>query len=224
MIPAPSMPEAETAHLVAAYHEARVILEYGSGGSTKAASQMPGKLVFSVESDREWARNLRREIAASQPKSPVIVLHVDIGQTGPWGRPVDESAWRDYHRYPNAIWDEPWFRHPDLVLIDGRFRAACLLTVALRATRPVRVLFDDYGDRPKYHMVERLLKPERMIGRMAEFAVVPGMVKDSDLGFVIGQYFDVSVHGRGRTDYSLKDDDKRAPQAGDQPSQEGQKA
>lgn len=216
------MPEAEAAHLLAAYEEAQVILEYGSGGSTRAAAQMSGKLVFSVESDRDWARSLRREIAAFPPRSQVIILHVDIGRTGPWGRALDESAWRNYHRYPNAIWDEPYFRHPDLVLIDGRFRAACLLTVALRASRPVRVLFDDYHDRPKYHMVERILQPVRSIGRMAEFHVEPGSVRNEDMGFLIGQYFDVTVHGRGRTAYDLSEKDLSALADKSTPSQEGQ--
>lgn len=199
------MPEAETAHLTLRYGEARVILEYGSGGSTRIASQMPGKLVFSVESDRDYARKLRHEIRAGAPKSQVIVQHVDIGPTGAWGRVRDESHWRSFHRYPNAIWDAPFFRHPDVILIDGRFRAACLMTAMLRITRPVVVLFDDYRDRPRYQLVERLARPNRMIGRMAEFALSPGMVQPSDLGFVIAQYFEVTIHGQGEKRYQLAD-------------------
>lgn len=218
---APSMPEAETAHLLAAYAEARVILEYGSGGSTRAAAQMPGKLVFSVESDLNWARAMRRAIAGMPPRSQVVILHVDIGETGPWGRPLDDSAWRNYHRFPNAIWDEPYFRHPDLVLIDGRFRKACLLTVALRAARPVRVLFDDYYSRPKYHVVERALRPVRAIGRMAEFHVAPGSIDNSDLGYVLAQFFDVTVHGSGRKAYALPENDRRMICHDSIPPQEG---
>lgn len=192
-----SMPDAEAAHLLEAYRQARVILEYGSGGSTRVASQMPGKYVLSVESDRKWARNLRREIAAAQPKSPVTVHYVDIGTTAAWGRVTDDSHWRDFHRYSNGIWDEPFFRHPDVVLIDGRFRVACLMTAMLRTQRPLRVLFDDYADREKYHRAEMVTRPRRMIGRMAEFHITPGMIRPQDMGFVIGSFFDVTLHGKG---------------------------
>lgn len=200
----PSMPEAETAYLTESYKNARVILEYGSGGSTRLGSQMAGKYILSVESDREWARNLRREIAASEPKSPTTVYHADIGVTADWGRVVDERGWRQYHRYPNAIWDEPFFRHPDVILIDGRFRVACLMTAVLRIERPVLVLFDDYRDRPKYQCAEAVVRPLRLVGRMAEFHLEPGMAKTRDIGFIISRYFEVTVHGQGdRKGYEL---------------------
>lgn len=199
----PSMPEAEAKHLLDAYDRAQVILEYGSGSSTQLASQMANKLIFSVESDRDWARNLRRKIAGENPKSHAIVYHVDIGPTGSWGRPIDESGWKYYHLYPNAIWDEPFFRHPDVVLIDGRFRPACLIATMLHATRPVTVFFDDYTERPRYKLIERILPPFRVIGRMAEFQVQPGKLLSKDIGFAIGMFFDVSVHGQGSAAYRL---------------------
>lgn len=199
----PSMPEAETACLTEAYTNARVILEYGSGGSTRLGSQMPGKYILSVESDRDWARNLRREIAASKPRSPVTIYHADIGVTADWGRVVDERGWRQYHRYPNSIWDEPFFRHPDVILIDGRFRVACLMTAVLRIERPVLVLFDDYEDRTKYQLAEAVVRPQRLVGRMAEFRLEPGMAKGRDIGFMISQYFHVTVHRQVQKGYEL---------------------
>src|SRR5690554_3693764 len=111
-----TLPEIEAAHLRSAYAEAQVILEYGSGGSTRVAAEMPGKLVFSVESDRDWAITLQAELDTAQLPSPAIVYHADIGETGKWGRPKNAESWQKFHRYPIAIWDEPFFRHPDLVL------------------------------------------------------------------------------------------------------------
>jgi hypothetical protein len=199
----PAMPEAEVARLRECYEAAEVILEYGSGGSTRIAAALPGKYVMSVESDAVWARDLRREISASSPRSLVTVYHVDIGATGPWGRPLDDSGWRGFHRYPNAIWDESFFRHPDVVLIDGRFRAACLMAVVLRAERPVRVLFDDYAERPKYHRVEHVVRPVRRFGRMAEFEIVPGMARPEAIGVVVAQFFDATIHSKEPMDYTL---------------------
>ena len=60
-----------------------------------------------------------------------------------------------------------------MILIDGRFRIACFVTAYLRTTKPVIVLFDDYVDRPHYHVVERLLKPSEYVGRMARFDLQP---------------------------------------------------
>ena len=168
-----TLPDAEATHLKNRYAEARVILEYGSGGSTVLGAHMPGKLLISVESDRDWALDLQEKIDRAALPSQAILYHADIGPTGAWGRPTDEKSWRLFHNYPTAIWAEPFFRHPDLILIDGRFRPACFVNACLRIRRPVTILFDDYLDRQKYHVVERLAQPVAMIGRMAEFRVTP---------------------------------------------------
>lgn len=199
----PFMPEAEVEHLTHAYAEAKVILEYGSGGSTKVAARMPGKYIMSVESDRAWARELRQTLAGPDILSRSVIHHVDIGVTGPWGRPLNDREWRDFHHYPNSVWDQPWFRHPDVVLIDGRFRTACLAAVLLRAERPVQVLFDDYGVRPLYHQLEKIIKPARMVGRMAEFHIKPNLTRQRDMGLLIWQFFQVSLHGMLEKDYQV---------------------
>lgn len=197
------MPEAEVAHLRRVYSDATVILEYGSGGSTELGARMPGKYIMSVESDREWARNLREKLCVPEVVSPVVVYHADVGKTGPWGRPVDMLAWRRFPSYPNEVWDQTWFRHPDAVLIDGRFRTACLATVLMRAEKPVRVLFDDYRVRPLYHQIEEYLKPRAMIGRMAEFWVEPGQIDRHKIGLLISQFFQGSIHGGGEAFYQV---------------------
>lgn len=190
------MPADETGLVTEIYRSGRVILEYGSGGTTRLAAQMPGKLVFSVESDLIWALDLQRELDGAGTASPVTVYHCDIGRTGSWGRPIlTETNWRRFHRFALDIWEEPFFRAPDVVLIDGRLRAACLGTVMMYTRQPVTVLFDDYADRPVYHMVERLIAPTRMIGRMAQFDVVPDMIGRSDMGFLISLFSLMSVYG-----------------------------
>ena len=69
----PSMPEAEINLLSEAYRDARVILEYGSGGSTRLAAAMQGKYIMSVESDCKWAQALHTELASERTVSPVSV-------------------------------------------------------------------------------------------------------------------------------------------------------
>ena len=118
-----TFPPDEAAWVEEVYDAARVILEYGSGGSTVLAGEKLGCRVFSVESDKNWCENL----------------------------------------------------------IDGRFRAACFLTVMLRTNSPVTVLFDDYKNRPNYHVVEDYVKPAEMRGRMARFEVQPRSFPTEDM-------------------------------------------
>lgn len=180
-----SLPEKEADRLREAYGQSGVILEYGSGGSTVLAAGMSRKLVFSVESDRNWTLRLQSFIDRRPSSSAVTVYHVDIGPTGEWGRPINESGWRSYHKYPTRIWDEPFFRHPDVILIDGRFRPACFVNACMRITRPVTVLFDDYTTRPAYSVVERFSKPRRLVGRMAEFYIEPRELSAADLSLLM---------------------------------------
>lgn len=199
------LPPAEADALRAVYAEARVILEYGSGGSTVVAAEMPGKRIFSVESDRDWAIRLQAEIDRRSLPSPATVYHVDIGPVGAWGRPLGPENWTRFHRYPLAIWDEPFFRQPDVVLIDGRFRPACLMAVLLRSERPVTVLFDDYRDRPAYHSVERFVSPSALVGRLAVFRIEPGRFDPAQTTELIQQFFRATYHGRGPANYANAD-------------------
>ncbi len=156
-----------------AYGAAQVILEYGSGGSTCMAAEMAGKTVFSVESDKAWCDAMQGWFAANPPTATVQLHYADIGPTGKWGKAGTEKHWRRFAHYPYSVWDRPDFQHPDVVLVDGRFRAACFLAVLFSITRPVTLLFDDYVERPAYHEVEIFGKPIDVQGRLARFALTP---------------------------------------------------
>lgn len=170
-----TLPEAEADALRATYADASVILEYGSGGSTVMAAEMPGKTVYAVESDKAWAEDMRAWFAANPPaeRTEVRVTWADIGPTKEWGQPRDDSEWRRWPRYPLDIWRDAAFRQPDVVLVDGRFRVGCALATAFLTKAPLTLLFDDYADRPRYARVEDWLGAPTMIGRMAKFHVAP---------------------------------------------------
>lgn len=155
-----------------AYKGAARILEFGSGGSTVLAGDL-GKTITSVECDPAWAAKMRAWFAANPPKGAVTLHEVDIGPVGEWAHPVDETGKDRWADYPSSVWDRPDFQQPDVVLIDGRFRIACLLTVAFRTKAPVTVLFDDYASRPAYHVVEEMFRPIAMHGRLAQFQIDP---------------------------------------------------
>lgn len=169
------------------YEAAGTILEYGSGGSTVLAAQL-GRTVFSVESDKDWAKRMTSHVAGISDKARVH--WADIGPTGPWGAPARSRDFRKFHGYALSVWDRPDFQEPDLVLIDGRFRSSCLVAVMLRTKKPVTVLFDDYRKRGYYHGVEKLARKEEMIGRMARFTVTPGAIPPDMVTQAIGWFTD----------------------------------
>jgi len=166
-----TMPEAEAAVLRQAYGAAASILEYGSGGSTVLASELPGKTVVSVESDAGWAAMMRGWFAEHPGASPVEVVHADSGPTKDWGHPADHEGWRRFPSYPLRVWERGIA--PDVVLVDGRFRVGCALATAFRSEKPVTLLFDDYAERKAYHRVTEFLGQPRMVGRLAIFEVTP---------------------------------------------------
>lgn len=182
-----TMPSAEAEAIRAAYAQARVILEYGSGGSTVMAAEMPGKKVFSVESDKDWAKMMRAWFRDNPPAedTEVDMIWSDVGPTKNWGYPKDTSEYMRYARYPLEVWDLPEFCQPDVVLIDGRFRPGCAVATALRTTKPLPVYVDDYKGRKAYHRIETYFGAPELIGRMARFDVEPMALPAEDLLGVI---------------------------------------
>lgn len=166
-----TLPERERELLAQQYENADCILEYGSGGSTLLAANDDRRKVFAVESDREWAHNLQREIAVLYPQSPARIHHAFIGRTREWGHARKYSRWMVpfYLRYATSVWTRRDFAHPDVVLVDGRFRVGCFIAVASKIKRQTRLLFDDYLNRKEYSFVEKFVKPRAMCGRMAIF-------------------------------------------------------
>jgi len=162
------------------YPKAKVIVEYGSGGSTVLAGDKPDTTVFSVESDRNWVAMMQRWFRHEPPKGTVHLQHVDIGPTKEWGYPQDTSRLLHYIDYPMSVWQRPDLGHPDVVLIDGRFRVACFVATLMHIRRPTTILFDDYTDRPHYHIVEELLAPAKTVGRMAVFEAKPRALHPSE--------------------------------------------
>lgn len=151
----------------------RLYMEYGSGGSTVLAAHL-GKDFVSVESDLTFSKAVTDRIEIED--RPGHVVAVNIGTTGAWGAPLftrpSKNRLLSWRQYVIA----PWLRlpagtTPDLVLIDGRFRIACALhsLMQLRGREDVTILFDDYGDRRNYHVLERFARLEQMAGRMAVF-------------------------------------------------------
>lgn len=160
-------------HLERRLRDARVYLEYGSGGSTVLAAQLGVKEIHTVESDRSFLEAVRQRVAQCRPDAQVSAHFVNIGPTREWGIPTDSSSAAKWPLYCHAPWPSLQAAgiSPDVILIDGRFRVASFLASCLFAKAGTVILFDDYYYRPQYSVVEELLKPASRSERMAEFIV-----------------------------------------------------
>lgn len=150
-----------------------VFLEYGAGSTTLlAASQGVGTIV-SVTSDR----GLLDAIGNALDPDGSMTFHaeaIDVGPTDDWGNPTAPAAAPRWPNYSASVWTgiaDGTFPQPDLVLVKGRFRVACCLATLLQARPGTVILFDDYGERSHYHVVETFLQPAERAGSMACFVV-----------------------------------------------------
>jgi hypothetical protein len=149
------------------------VVEYGSGGSTLLSLQHGIKDILSVESDFNWTLALIYKFNKEKgdQQSNLHANYVNIGPTGAWGSPTTTSAIGNYAQYPIAPWVKAKKLNltPELALIDGRFRVACFLSSLINAKPGTPIIFDDYNDRPQYHIVETIAKPIVRVDRQAIF-------------------------------------------------------
>jgi len=145
-------------------HKANVYLEFGAGGSTVAALFTGIKRVYSVESDKDYIEHLRQEykiIRKSEKYSRLVLIHANIGNVGEWGVPImsdNENNTERFLNYSKRVFEEYGeIKSADVVLIDGRFRVACCLSVLLQTKETTIIIFHDYWNRPSYHIIERFV-------------------------------------------------------------------
>ena len=176
---------------IRAISRSKCYLEYGAGKSTIYAAKVAHipKLV-SVDSDPIWIENLSKVLDPSRVADQELhLIYADIGKTEAWGNPVDSSGFKSYWRYPTVPWmfcrRNKW--EPDLILIDGRFRVASFLYSLILCESPATVMFDDYAERPHYHVIEQFLPLSRLCGRMAIFELNPVEV-NKDIIAVLMEY------------------------------------
>ncbi len=135
-------------------------LEFGLGGSTLMAIHH-FETVVAVDSDLQWVDAVKGhpDFANAIASGQSTILHADIGPTGDWGTPIDESCIKRWPSYIAAPWRE-WARRkclPDLVYVDGRFRVACCYSVVVSCLLHVhkhfpKLLIHDFSHKRPYYM------------------------------------------------------------------------
>jgi len=168
----PHMDEAGFQMWSTTLHHADSYLEYGAGKSTIFASKHlnVGKII-SVDSDMQWLARILSTTSGEGASKNVSLLHANIGKIGEWGVPLNRDSSKSFHEYITLPWQFAAQENisPTVVLVDGRFRVACFLYSLIASTHGATLLFDDYNDRPEYHLVERHCEITERAGRMARF-------------------------------------------------------
>ena len=149
--------------------------EYGCGKSTVWVLRNTNAQVFSVDTSTYWINEVSKDNVENNAR--LKIRHVDLGDVGDYGYPIDYSKGDFFNLYTDFLWHQD--EKPSVVLIDGRFRVCCFLTSLKFADEGTHIIFDDYMNRPEYHIVEKYVERVEHCGRQCLF-IVPSQ-KNIDL-------------------------------------------
>ena len=139
--------------------------EYGVGASTSWVLENTNSKIISVDTDKKWI-NL---IDISNKGSRIKLNWINLGDLENWGRPRSYKYRNKFIDYISNVWN--FKEKADVILVDGRFRVACFLYSLINAKTDSLIIFDDYNNRPYYHVIEEILPIYNVCGRQAFFKV-----------------------------------------------------
>lgn len=154
---------------------AKSYAEYGCGASTIWVARNTNAQIYGVDSSREWIDFVRQNIGNRE----AVLRWVDCGTLGKWGTPLTYEKRHNFSVYFNCVWLDRV--NPDTILIDGRFRVSCFLSALKHAAEGTRIIFDDYVNRPHYHIIEEVVPRTETYGRQCLFTVPSKNTLDSAL-------------------------------------------
>jgi hypothetical protein len=147
--------------------KSNVFAEYGCGQSTYWLLKNTTAQILSVDTSIDWINTIKQSKVYEEQK--IKLKYIDVGKVENWGFPIDYSKRDSFIDYTNWVWKQNLI--PDTVLIDGRFRVCCFFTCLKFAKDGTIIIFDDYFDRPYYHIVEKYLRVHQKCGRQAIFKI-----------------------------------------------------
>jgi len=171
---APWMTDAELALFATFLRRSDNYLEFGSGGSTCAAACAVGNSVTSVDSSAEWLGRVEQACIDEACRVRPVMVHVDIGPTGAWGRPADASMQERWPSYYETVWERPASSDADLYLVDGRFRVACFMKTLLNCRMDCVIMIHDFASRAQYHVIREVAREVASAEDFSAFVARPG--------------------------------------------------
>ncbi|MGL4729288.1 MAG: hypothetical protein ACRCWO_11075 [Bosea sp. (in: a-proteobacteria)] len=148
-------------------------LEWGMGGSTLTALELVAGPIMSIESDPTYIAAVRghQGMLDAEASGRLTLVHVDVGPVGPWGFPRDLGTKPQWSGYAMSPWRVPG-HSPSRILVDGRFRVACVAATILHGPVNARILLHDYNDghpMRNYEVVESIARLDVLVGTLAVF-------------------------------------------------------
>ena len=142
--------------------------EYGCGKSTEYVYKFTNCNIYSVDTDQSWVK-ITQQLTNGKKDNRLNIDWIDVGKVEEWGYPITYAKRKYFFNYANNFYKKNY--KPDLVLIDGRLRVFCFLTTLKHAPIGTKIIFDDYTNRPIYHVAEEFSPLLDKCGRQALFEV-----------------------------------------------------
>ena len=142
-----------------------IYFEYGIGDSTTWVLENTSSRIISVDTDKKWIN----KVDISKRKKGIDIHWINLGEIENWGRPKTYEYRKRFIEYISNVWN--FNLKADVILVDGRFRVACFLYSLINAKEGSIIIFDDYVNRPHYHVVEEVLGIYKKCGRQVVFKV-----------------------------------------------------
>jgi hypothetical protein len=165
----------ETAFLLRKLTYSKHYYEYGCGGSTLLACIAgPTDLkIHSIDSSKEWVNKMlsNKCIKDSHDSGRLSIQFCNLGAVGIYGIPIDfnETAKNTWHTYSESIYFVK--EKVDLVLVDGRFRLACMLQAMINMPDAV-ILFHDFMERTHHNLYTAILDVVDIIENVETFVSI----------------------------------------------------
>jgi tetratricopeptide (TPR) repeat protein len=190
----PLMSPSEIALFQSVLRGKKAMIEYGMGGSTSVALALGVERVWSVDSSEEWIGKLSAdpEVSAAAAAGRVKLLRADIGETGQFGYPVSKDGVEGWPKYPMIAWQHAGERAADVdvILVDGRFRVACVLTALFFVESHVPIILHDCS-RPFYQPIFKFCSVTASCEELAVLSKKPGISHAHLMGELLGHVLDV---------------------------------
>lgn len=153
----------------------RIVLEFGSGGSTFLFSEY-ARFTTSVDSDNYFSKMIEKIIRQKSQIEKTHIYWANIGPTKSFGQPLTSLEYFFRHKYKNYyknIFQESENScKAEIIFIDGRFRVACAMSSLLNIKQDFRMIVDDYFDRPEYFDIASVGgEPRVLVGNTAIFEI-----------------------------------------------------
>ncbi len=190
----PAMTQAEIELFRQIFIGKKSAVEYGCGGSTALALELGVQEIWSIDSNLDWLDKIRQHpsTAPAVLANKLNLLHIDLGPTAKWGFPADKSKVGNWPLYAAKVWGDLGEKSQDIdiVLVDGRFRVACVLAALVFARPDALIVVHDFT-RDSYQAVHEFctvaalcdslallvrrpgLSAPRLVARLLEYSVDP---------------------------------------------------